>query len=266
MVRTSLCAAFLTLSFAAPALAATPSNGDLLPNLDQAAPADIHVSDRGYGGPRRYQLGFESATGNVGRGPLTIHGYRAPGQKAMRVDQLVSTSAGPSRQIRSVGVMRYTVHPDHRHWHFVGFARYELRRGNSGRAAVPRADRKTGFCLGDRYALPGARRLEGFSPFPQQADQCGLGKPGLRGLFAGISVGYGDAYGAFLEGQFINLWGLSAGRYTLVHTANPDRTLLESDYSDNSSSAALRLSWPRGTGSKPRVRVLKTCENSARCG
>jgi hypothetical protein len=265
VIRTSLATALLTLSLAAPGLAVA-ADGDKLPNLDQAAPADIRVFDRGYGLLRRYQLGFESATGNVGEGPLTIHGYRRPGQRSMRVDQLVATSDGRSRQIRSVGVMRYVVHPDHRHWHFIGFARYELRRGKSGRALLPRGDRKTGFCLGDRYALPGARRLEGFSPFPQQADQCGLGKPGLRGLFAGISVGYGDAYGAFIEGQYISLGGLPAGRYTLVHTANPDRTLLESDYRNNSASAALRLSWPRGSTGRPRVKVLKRCEDSARCG
>ena len=54
-----------------------------------------------------------------------------------------------------VGKVRYVVSPDHRHWHLLGFDHYALRRPGS-RAPVVR-DRKTGFCLGDRYAVPGLR-------------------------------------------------------------------------------------------------------------
>ena len=183
----------------------------------------------------------------------------------MTVDQLVTRTDGSSRQIRSVGVMRYVVHPDHHHWHFLGFASYELRRAGAIKVRIGR-DQKTGFCLGDRYAVRNAKKLPGFSPFPEQADQCGLGQPGLKGLFAGISVGWGDRYRAYLEGQYIDITRIPAGRYTLVHTANPDHTLEESDYSDNSASTSLRIDWPHGWDDMPTVKVLRRCQETAECG
>lgn len=264
MIRTSLFGAFIALFLVGPAWGALGVQ-DQLPDLNQAAPREINVQERVVRGQRRFLLGFDSATGNLGAGPLTVYGYRRGGQPDMTVDQLVSRTDGSSRQNRSVGVMRYAVHPDHRHWHFLGFASYELRRAGVLKARVG-SDQKTGFCLGDRYQVRNARKLPGFSPFPEQADQCGLGAPRLRGLFAGISVGYGDRYGAYLEGQYIDITRLPPGRYTLVHTANPDRALEESDYSDNSASAAIRIEWPRGWSNKPTVKVLARCQETAECG
>jgi hypothetical protein len=262
VIRKSLFGALLALMLIGPAPAGAAD--DRLPNLRQEAPRDIHVEGRLVDGQRRFRLGFDSAAGNVGTGPLTIHGFRKASAPEMSVDQLITQSDGSSRVVRGVGVMSYVVHPDHHHWHFLGFERYELRRVGPVPGRV-RSDRKTGFCLGDRYKLPGARRLTFFSPFPEQADQCGLGQPGLRGLFAGISVGWGDRYSAYLEGQFIDITRLPPGRYRLVHTANPDHRLVESDYGDNSGSVLLRLSWPHGWQTKPAVTVLATCEETPTC-
>jgi hypothetical protein len=246
-----------------PAYAAWSAD-EQLPNLNQVAPRQVYVKARTVDGRERFELGFDAATGNVGEGPLTIHGFRRKGDEDMRVDQLVARADGSSRQIRAVGVMKFVVHPDHNHWHFQGFARYELRAAGATKARA-RRDRKTGFCLGDRYEVRNAQKLPNFTPFPQQADQCGLGQPTLGGLFAGISVGYGDRYGAFIEGQYIDISGLPAGRYTLVHTANPDGTLAESDYTDNSASVALRLTYPNGPREKPAVKILARCQEKAVC-
>jgi hypothetical protein len=67
---------------------------------------------------------------------------------------------------------------------------------------------------------------------------------------------------ANLEGQWLPLDGLRAGRYLLVHRVNADRALRESSYANNASSMLLRLRWRR---SEPFVNVLKTCPGSARC-
>jgi hypothetical protein len=249
---------------AAPASAA-PAGSDLLPNLNQAAPRELHVDQHFVNGQKRFRLGFDSATGNVGTGPLTVHGFRTASAPQMSVDQLITEADGSSRQVRGVGVMSYVVHPDHHHWHFLGFERYALRRVGPG-AGLVRSDRKTGFCLGDRYKVRHAKRLTNFVPFPVQADQCGLGQPNLLGLFAGISVGWGDRYGAYLEGQYIDITRLPPGRYRLVHTANPDHRLVESDYSDNSASVLFRLDWPDGWESKPTIDVLARCQERPDCG
>lgn len=236
-----------------------------LPDLDQVAPADLLVKEVKTGNGRSVRLGFAAATENRGTGPLTLHGFRRDKRsKTMQVDQLVRRGDGSSRLVRDVGGMRYVVHPDHRHWHLMGFARYELRRvGHPREPAL--TDRKTGFCLGDRYEIRGAKRLPAFGGFPAQGDTCGLGRPTLRGLFAGISVGYGDQYAAHLEGQYIDITKAPAGRYMLVHTANPDGSLLESNYANNSSSMQISLRRPRGRRSMPVVKVLGTCARGAIC-
>ena len=122
-------------------------------------------------------------------------------------------------------------------------------------------DRKTGFCLGDRYAIAG-RKPPAAPATPIFTSRCGLGEPGLLGIQEGISVGYGDDYAANLEGQYLPLGGLRAGRYVLVHTVNVNRRLRESDYSNNSASLLLAL---RRRGGGPQVQLLRVCPDSARC-
>ena len=56
-----------------------------------------------------------------------------------------------------------------------------------------------------------------------------------------------------------------AGRYVLVHRANPQRAMRELRYSDDAASVLLRVIWPSGTTAAPRVSVLRRCETSERC-
>jgi glucose/arabinose dehydrogenase len=160
--------------------------------------------------------------------------------------------------IPNVGQLRYVISPDHRHWHLLGFERYELRRAGSGPAVV--GDRKTGFCLGDRYR--DERRVPAAAPRPVYTSRCGLSDPELLRVDEGISVGYGDDYPANLEGQSLSLTRLPSGRYTLVHQVNTDRRVRELDYTNNAASLLLELRWRSG---EPRVRVLRTCPDSAAC-
>ena len=76
---------------------------------------------------------------------------------------------------------------------------------------------------------------------------------GLSEIEEGISVGYGDAYSAFLEDQDLPLDGLSAGRYLLVHHVNADGRLHELSYENNSASVLLDLRWHRKA---PVLRIL----------
>lgn len=221
-----------------------------LPDLDQEAPSRLEVT-RVDG---QFRLGFRSAVRNVGAGPLVIVGSRPDRAiDTMVADQVVEQAAGPQGLIRDVGRLRYVVSPDHRHWHLLGFERYALAR--AGGAVVVR-DRKTGFCLGDRYqatASAGPKRW---------TSRCGLGQPARLGIEEGISVGHGDAYAANLEGQYLPLDGLPSGRYELVHRVNADGRLRELRADNNAASALLSLRWRRGV---PRVRILAVCPDRPRC-
>ncbi len=124
-------------------------------------------------------------------------------------------------------------------------------------------DRKTGFCLGDRYEVQ--LQLGRAEPEPTYTGECGKGQRGLLRLLEGISVGYGDDYDAHLEGQSFDITGLDAGRYLLVHRVNADRVLRETDYSNNASSMSFELGWPNGKKSSPSIRVLRRCDNAATC-
>jgi Lysyl oxidase len=231
-----------------------------LPDLDQAVPSKLSITRAGTAAEPVYRLGFRSAVANVGDGPLAIEAHR-PGQEAemMVADQIVDREGAPREVVPDVGRLRYIVSSGHRHWHLLAFDRYELRRAG-GDAPLVR-DRKTGFCLGDRYAVRGPPP-PGTPPRPTYTSRCGLGSPRLLGMREGISVGYGDDYPAHLEGQYLPLTGLRAGRYVLVHRANPRRRLRERNYGNNAASLLLEL---RRSGAAPTVRVLARCPWTARC-
>jgi glucose/arabinose dehydrogenase len=256
VVALALAAALLTTVGRSPAAAA---GTEQLPDLDQVTPSGLAITDVGAGSRHKYVLGFASAVSNVGDGPLIIDGRRSGADAASMVaDQVIVRDGEPQEVVPGVGELRYVVSPDHRHWHLLGFDRYQLRRAGRRRAVV--SDRKTGFCLGDRYAA--SNRPPSAPTEPVYTSRCGLADPGLVGIREGISVGYGDDYKANLEGQYLPLTGLRAGRYVLVHRANSDRHLRELDYGNNAASLLLQLRW---RGGQPQVRVLKQCPGTDRC-
>ena len=231
---------------------------ELLPDLDEEAPSKLVVTKATRAGRRVFRLGFASAVTNVGAGPLIIDGRRTRGAGAMRADQLVVRADGSTRTLVNVAALRYVRSSDHAHWHLIPFERYELR--HAGASASAARDAKTGFCLGDRY--DSKRSLAGKPPRKVFRGRCGLRSPHLLGVRQGISVGYGDDYDPTLEGQYVELTGLAAGRYVLVHRVNGDRRLLESDYSNNAASLLLQLEW---RGRTPAIRTLKVCAATEQC-
>jgi hypothetical protein len=232
-----------------------------LPDLVQVTPTGLVVARAGTDATAPYVLGFRSAVSNVGDGPLIIDGHRpGPEVGTMVADQVVERDGAPQLVVPGVGRLQYVVSPDHRHWHLLGFDRYELRRSGAVAAAV--RDQKTGFCLGDRYTETATALRSTRAPVPAYTTRCGLGEPQLLGVREGISVGYGDNYNANLEGQYLRLTGLPAGRYLLIHRVNADRRLRELDYGNDAASLLLDLRW---RGAQPIVRVLKQCPATDRC-
>jgi Lysyl oxidase len=266
-VLVRLAPTLVAMALCAAALAAVPdgrgplaAGSGLLPDLDQELPWDLEITASGQGARRQYRLGFRSAVRNIGDGPLIVSGRRhLAARMTMTADQLIERRDAPIAVVEGVGRLRYTRSPDHEHWHLLGFERYELRRADKRAALV--TDRKTGFCLGDRYRTRGLD-LPGRPAWARYTGRCGLGATARMRLIEGISVGYGDDYPANLEGQSLRLTGLAAGRLVLVHRVNVRRRLRETDYSNNASSLVLRLLWRAGV---PRVRVLRRCPDSGHC-
>jgi hypothetical protein len=83
----------------------------------------------------------------------------------------------------------------------------------------------------------------------------------------GISVGYGDVYGAYLEYQDLPLDGLPAGRYVLVHSSQRRRPAAPRDQSraNDSASVLLDLRWHAGAPKDRTVTQLRSCPDSADC-
>jgi hypothetical protein len=230
----------------------TPEGAPRLPDLDQEAPSRLIVTHAG----RTWRLGFRSAVHNVGDGPLLIEGRRpSRGERTMLASQVIERDGAPMDVVPGVGRLRYVRSPDHEHWHLLRFDRYSLRQVGRRHARVE--DRKSGFCLGDRYAAAGGPPTGAVF-----TSRCGLERPGLLGIREGISVGFGDDYAANLEGQWLPLNGLPAGRYELVHRVNADHRLREISYANNTASVLLRLRW-RKDG--PYIDILAECPRGARC-
>src|SRR3954470_6864004 len=184
--------ATITLTAAALAIADGPGTTarERLPDIVQELPGELEITATGTASRPVYRLGCLSAVSNVGRGQLVISGRRASADATtMTADQVIDLVGAPRQVVRDVGRLRYVVSPDHRHWHLLGFDRYQLRPAGQPDAMV--SDRKTGFCLGDRYATAG-RALRDHRGVPRYTSRCGLGDPQLTGVQEGISVGYGD--------------------------------------------------------------------------
>ena len=240
------------------------SAAELLPDVDPQAPEGLGV---GPGKDEGLLLSFDAKFDNVGAGPLKVEGHRQDSSGPMVADQVIYRSDWSEKLNPGVGELRFVESEDHRHWHFFRFMRYELVRPAGGAVVAP--DQKTGFCLGDRYdtdpgvRLPGEPPKPGVYDVPPTGDWCGQDDPRRSRLTMGLSVGYGDNYQAFLDGQSIDVTDVPEGEYYLVHRVNAE--VRERDYSNNASSVLLELRRPNGPNEPPAITVLRSCADTARC-
>ena len=192
---------------------------DVLPDLEQVPPYDLSGRTGGTAANRSFFFGFASAAGNVGVGPLLVLGTRASvEQPKMKLVQQIRRSDGSIRTKPTNAALSYVSSLTHSHWHLLGFMRYELRSEDGNRVLH---DKKTGFCLGDRYRVEPP--IAGAARFGRYTEECGKNNRKLLRVQEGISVGFGDDYKPHLEGQEFEITTLPPGRYVLVHRVNPTR-------------------------------------------
>ena len=225
---------------------------ELLPDFDQRPPADLRIA----GGTGRWLLGFTSLVDNIGLGPGIIEGVRPPSAKRMSGTQRVVLANGKSRTYRDVAQIRYTNSPPHHHWHLMRFDSFELRTLD-GRTLV--RDRKSGFCLADHWgAAPGHWP----NRKPHFLGDCEQYHPDATHVLMGTTPGYTDRYPAFFHGQNVDVTGVPAGIYDLVHRVNESMLLRELRYDNDVASVRVRLRWVAGA---PKVTVLRSCTATAIC-
>jgi len=258
-------AAAAALALGAPVGAQAPAGpAELLPNLNEAIPGNIAVvrARTARGRVRPIELRFASQVDNLGTGPLKLAGS-LPSRRArsMTTSQLISRVDGSTVTKARVGGMRFGRVTRRSQWQLLGLIRYELRRASD--YALVRSSRGVGFCLDDSANPDRDTLMPGEPALPVFPLGCGTSHPELRSLTMGVSVGWGNAYPANFVGQSLDITRLPAGRYYLVHRANPSRALAESNYADNAASVLLELTRPRGA--LPKVSTLSSCSETDRC-
>ena len=266
---TAACALVASVSAAeadSPTTAATAATArDLMPDLVQRSPYGLNGRTVRTATGLRFRLGFASAVYNAGRGPLEIVGTRpSRTTPTMTATQVVHRSDGSTRRVPNVGRIKFVRSETHRHWHLLGFERYELRRVD-GNGREVRRDRKSGFCLGDRYDAYPQRGIRGQPLIGGYRGECEKNHPEVLRVHEGISVGYGDDYKPQVEGQFVDITGLPAGVYELLHSVNVDRRLREANPGNDAASIRIRLAWPRGPQAPPSLDVIARCGDGRRC-
>jgi hypothetical protein len=112
--------------------------------------------------------------------------------------------------------------PCHGHYHFGGYALYELLNLN-GTTVI--TGRKQAFCLED-YAR--------YDP--------NAGPAKFTCSNQGISVGWQDIYGSYLDCQWLDITGLPSGKYNLRVSINPEKILSESNYDNNIAMVPVTIS------------------------
>jgi hypothetical protein len=123
----------------------------------------------------------------------------------------------------------------HNHFHFNGYARYELV---DDLGAIIAVGHKQAFCLLDSVSLG----LPGSAASPRF--HCG---------FQGLQRGWADIYDSSLDCQWVDITDVPDGSYLLRISINPDRVIKESDYDNNTVEVPVRIAPP------PPVDPLSDC-------
>lgn len=176
-------------------------------------------------------LRFSTTSWNKGTGPLQLEaGTVDTGSGKQQVYQRIFNNDGTS-SLFFAGWFQW--HPAHNHFHFDDYAIYELQPVDAPGGSL-RTGQKTTFCVMDTTkvdgSLPGAPASAGYSTCGNQIQ--------------GMSVGWGDTYGASLAGQEIDFTDNADGIYQLKIIIDPNKNIVESDENDNESCALLSITKP----------------------
>jgi hypothetical protein len=243
----------LVLGTTLPALAQTESDEPvlLLPDLRTLPPADIDIQIYPSGAR---MLRLDNTIWNSGEGPLELLGQYNRVSRKTQVWQHIQAADGPPME-RVVGEFVY--HPMHTHWHFEEFALYQLWTVSAYGTLeqVVATSAKLSYCLLDTDIID--RDLPDFARWGSYYN-CGQVEQGL-------SVGWGDTYDSFLDGQSLDITGLPDGAYALVSTTNPVGRILETDYTNNVGTTYIQIAGEQVVTTVSPEMSHEVCRKKGQC-
>lgn len=208
----------------APAKAAT----DLLPDLRMARLQNLYIQKTTDG---RKLLRFDSIVVNVGAGKMEARGRRPDtSASTMAVTQRIFNDAGGYRD-RPTSAVMYYAGDGHTHWHLRDLETFKLIRRDNGAKVGTGA--KHGFCFFDNYRF-GSRQAPYYTG-------CATNQPSALRVTMGLSKGWGDIYDASLPDQYIDITGLTSGRYRMRATADQQGWFSEGVESNNYTWVDIQL-------------------------
>lgn len=203
---------------ASPAAAAT----DNRPDLRMARLVDFKSVQAPDG---RRLLRYSSIVVNTGDGRFEARGQRpSTGHSTMTVRQRIYNNAGGYRGVSTPAVM-YFSGDGHNHWHVRDLQTFTLTRLDNGRRVGTGA--KHGFCFYDNYRFGSTSAPR----YTLAGGACGV-RSSLR-VTMGLAVGWGDIYHYTLPDQYIDITGLTAGRYRLRAVADQKNWFVEKNNTNN---------------------------------
>lgn len=245
----TLAVAMLITGIPMQAAQASHVSGTLLPDLGMDYIRNYSVETTRTG---QVKLRFTTIIVNIGDGPFQARGHTPQASGDLLVNQQIANSNGTWTD-EATNSRMFFAGDGHDHWHVRDLATYELR---NTAATIKRTGEKHGFCFFDNYAF---KTSLPHAPQSAQYRGGGCGDLGDTSVTMGLSVGWGDRYGAKLPSQYIDITGLPSGEYILTVTADEQGFLRERCEANNTTTAILKI-----TGSS--VRVVSRGTASVACG
>ena len=205
---------------------------------------------------QRRLLRFTAEIVNLGEGPFELAAQRAStGEQTMtQIQQHIIDQVGNWRST-SIDTSMYFAGDGHLHWHVRDLELYTLEAINS--ATPVGISAKGGFCFSDN------RPYQTLANAPLAPVYTSCGKLNDLNVMMGLSVGWGDIYGANLPDQYIDVTDLPPGEYRLRAIADPKHLFVEQDATNNTTTIVLKLSENAVQAFANAVYLLLTSEESS---
>jgi Lysyl oxidase len=184
-------------------------------------------------------LRYTATIVNVGAGHAEVEGTRPDtSTPTMSVTQRIYDDAANWTDVPT-GTHAFWAGDGHDHWHLFEMAGAFLTPFGGGVHMGTSA--KEGFHFSDvtpfDLSLPNAPQTKRYKACIGN-NSC---KPDALFIAEGIAVGWGDLYRAGIMFQWIDITGVANGKYVLTVTADPHGYLQESDNTNNTASATIRI-------------------------
>jgi Lysyl oxidase len=181
-------------------------------------------------------LRFDTILANLGSGPLEVAYTADPENGGLAAYQRTYRSDGT---YESIFAIETEYHPTHAHFHIQDFYlaklwRLDKKNRVKGKRPVAQSD-KNGFCPEDSAPAQSAPQQGHYSCYAPSADTDGALS------VVGISPGWADIYPSNLPDQYIEITGLSNGKYLFEIEIDPLNVFVESEEEDNRVCLGLHL-------------------------